>query len=366
MKALSLQEKIQLTEDKRHHWNDFVAQSRHFALMQSYEWGEFKEQLGWQVIRVAITEGEQIVAGAQVLIRSLPFNLASFAYIPRGPLVDWEDTGTVDILLKGLHDIAEQHRVLFLRIEPPLLHSDRSHLLLKEYGFVATTHTNQPRCTLILDLEPALEDLFAGLPKQTRYHIRSCRRKGVISRQVAGEGLPIFYHLMQVTGKRAGFSTRSREYYDQEYNTFAPYDRVALFLADFADTTLAAEMPFCFGKNGAAFHGVSSDTFRQLPVSDLLTWEGIRWAKEKGCHRYDLWGIPDEVGELIAAGKPVPSNKRGGLWGVYYFKKGFGGNMVYYVGAYDYVYGKLTYTTANKLLSWLESTDFITTLLDRR
>jgi lipid II:glycine glycyltransferase (peptidoglycan interpeptide bridge formation enzyme) len=349
----------------RQQWNDFTASAPAFSLMQSYEWGEFKERLGWKAIRLAAKQRGQISGVAQLLIKRIPLGLFSVGYIPRGPVVNWEDRITTTALLEGLHQVAREHRALFLRIEPPVLHSPQAHLTLEQYGFQATGQTNQPRCTLILDLRADLDTLFANLPKKTRYHIQACQRKGVISRRGQERDLATFYRLMAATSKRKGFAIRSQRYYEQEFKAFARQDRAALFLGDYEDQTIVVEMPFVFGRYGAALHGASSNVHRKLPTSDLLTWEGIKWAKRQGCQSYDLWGVPDKVGELMTAGKPIPRDKRGGLWGVYYFKRGFGGEIVYYVGAYDYVYVRPAYAWATKVLSWLESTNFLISLTGR-
>jgi peptidoglycan pentaglycine glycine transferase (the first glycine) len=344
-------------------WNAFVATRPHFALMQSYQWGEFKRRLGWKAIRIAITQQQDIIAGAQMLIR--PLGLASFAYIPRGPLIDWQNTPAVTLLLDALHQVARQHRALFLRIEPPLLHSPQAPRTLQDQGFRATAQTNQPRCTLLLDLQTDIQTIFANLPQRTKHHIRACSRKGVTTRQGQQADLGIFYRLMHETGQRAKFPIRSPEYYAQEFKTFAPHQHTTLLLADYRGQTIAAEMPFAFGPHGAALHGASSSAHRKLPVSDLLTWEGIKWAKNSGCRSYDLWGIPDQVGALQAAGQPVPENKKGGLWGVYYFKKGFGGDVLYYVGAYDHVYARLAYAGATRAWAWLESISALANFRER-
>ena len=52
-------------------------------------------------------------------------------------------------------------------------------------------------------------------------------------------------------------------------------------------------------------------------------------------HAYDLWGIPDEVGANPDAYAEPESWGEGGLWGVYRFKQGFGGQVMRYTGAWD-------------------------------
>ena len=44
--------------------------------------------------------------------------------------------------------------------------------------------------------------------------------------------------------------------------------------------------------------------------------------------------------------------EKGGLWGVYRFKRGFGGTIVRYA-SYDYVYSRLLYWLGMKVSPWL-------------
>jgi peptidoglycan pentaglycine glycine transferase (the first glycine) len=55
---------------------------------------------------------------------------------------------------------------------------------------------------------------------------------------------------------------------------------------------------------------------------------------------YDLWGVPDEDEAALEAGFET---RHEGLWGVYRFKRGFGGQLVRSVGAWDRVYQPLAY-----------------------
>ena len=72
----------------------------------------------------------------------------------------------------------------------------------------------------------------------------------------------------------------------------------------------------------------------------LLQWEAMRWAAHLGCLEYDLWGIPDVEEQELEEHFADRSN---GLWGVYRFKRGFGGLMQRSVGAWDRVYQPAVY-----------------------
>src|SRR5262245_16446722 len=88
----------------RERWNDFVLTSPWGHLMQSWEWGSFKQLSGWQVERVVLEREGQIIAAAQILIRSLPLLPMTIAYIPKGPIVDLQDTEMATALFSLIHE----------------------------------------------------------------------------------------------------------------------------------------------------------------------------------------------------------------------------------------------------------------------
>jgi lipid II:glycine glycyltransferase (peptidoglycan interpeptide bridge formation enzyme) len=77
----------------------------------------------------------------------------------------------------------------------------------------------------------------------------------------------------------------------------------------------------------------------------LLQWEAMKWARAKGAEEYDLWGTPDEDEAKLEA---EFENRHDGLWGVYRFKRGFGGRLKRAVQATDRIYSPLLY----KLYLW--------------
>ena len=72
----------------------------------------------------------------------------------------------------------------------------------------------------------------------------------------------------------------------------------------------------------------------------LLQWEALQWAKNKGCKVYDLWGVPDYPENEL---EDNFLERFDGLWGVYRFKRGFGGQLKRTIGAWDRVYQPLLY-----------------------
>jgi len=71
-----------------------------------------------------------------------------------------------------------------------------------------------------------------------------------------------------------------------------------------------------------------------------LQWAAIRWARARGCTVYDLWGVPDADEATLEAEFESRSD---GLWGVYRAKRGYGGQVVRRMPAWDYIYSAPIY-----------------------
>jgi peptidoglycan pentaglycine glycine transferase (the first glycine) len=103
---------------------------------------------------------------------------------------------------------------------------------------------------------------------------------------------------------------------------------------------LAALMVFAYGKRSWYFYGGSANIHRERMPNYLLQWEAMRWARTQGCTEYDFWGVPDADLETLEAGF---TQRTDGLWGVYRFKRGFGGELRRALGPWDRVYQPLLY-----------------------
>ncbi len=347
-------------------WNSFAVRQPFFSLLQSWEWGEFKQLTGWKVFRVAVEEGGEITAGAQLLIKTMPAGLASFAYVPRGPLCDWQDRDTTNILLNEIHRLAGLHRAVFLKIEPPILNAPANDQALRSYSFLPSRYHNQPRNTIVVHLDRDLEELLSQMHPKTRYHIRRAERKGVAVSIGERRDLTAFNELMRYTGQRKRFAIRSREYYELEWEVLSQSGQCALFLARYENELIGVHFAVRFGSQAAYFHGGSLDKAKNVSSNYLLMWEAIKWAKASGCEIFDLWGIPDEIEGSVEQDQEAFLERKDGLWGVYRFKSGFSKNVVSYAGAYDFVYKPFAYAALSRLLVSRDKVERLAARLESR
>ena len=326
----------------RNAWDTFVTREPCFSLLQSWNWGEFKEKMGWVSFRVAVQENDQIIAGAQILIKPLPLGLA-IAYIPRGPIGKWYDGEIAQLLFTELSQIARSSGAIFLKIEPAVESNQEVQNLLNQHLFRQSRINNQPKTTILLDIAREEEVILSQMRKKTRQYIHRAKREGITVRFGNSNDLPAYYNLMRLTGKREHFTVRSQTYYQTEWETFSKDHRAVLLLAYHQDQLVAARAIYCFGPHAAEFHAGSVDV-PGLHQNYLLVWEAIKWAKAQGCVTYDLWGIPNEVGTGNDREEAETVDRSDGLWGVYQFKRGFSKQVVSYIGAYDYVYNPALYS----------------------
>jgi lipid II:glycine glycyltransferase (peptidoglycan interpeptide bridge formation enzyme) len=279
-----------------------------------------------------------------VLYRSVPGGLGTIAYVPKGPLVNYEDATSVQALLDAIEPLARQRRAICLKIEPNVEDQPAWSERLQSLGFRRSPQPIQPRRTILVDLGPEPEQILADMKQKTRYNVRLAARKKVMVRPGTEADLPAFYRLMETTAQRDGFGIHTEAYYATAYRLFVPLDRACLLFAEYEGELLAGLAAFALetaqGGTACYMYGASSDQHRNLMPTYLLQWEAMLWAREKGCRTYDLWGVPDRDEEVLEA---EFAGRSDGLWGVYRFKRGFGGRLVRTTGAWDLVYAPLRY-----------------------
>lgn len=337
-------------------WDGLALRSEYLALTQCWDWGVLKEQMGWDIHRIAVSkEGspkeDSPIAGMQLLTKTLPARLGGVAYVPRGPLGDWCDPDVAQLLFEGAHQTAREAGCLFLKTEPQLPDSPEARELMRGLGFIESKDTIQPVATILLDISADPDSLYKSLRRSTRWKINYTEKHGVTVRRGGEEDLGVFYRHMLETFKRTGMAVRAFDRYRAEYLTFAKKDRAVLLIAEHEGVPIASHIAYRFGDGAAYFHGGASAAKPKLHPNAMLIWEQILWAKEHGCTSFDLWGIPDEVRQLLADGEEIPVERTDGLWGVYRFKRGFSKEVFPFVGSFDYVYAPRRYAVTRHLFA---------------
>ncbi len=319
-----------MSEVTAEEWDTYLAQFPDAHVLQTTAWGKLKEGFGWEVVRLVSDR-----CGAQVFIRKLPLGF-TLAYIPKGPVGELESCRS---LWSELDVLAKKYKAILLKVEPDIWQfpvGDKPDLL--PHGFSKSRHSIQPLRTIVVNLKEAENSILSRMKQKTRYNIRLAAKKGVIVRLSAD--IELFHRMMMETGERDQFGVHTLEYYQRAYSLFQPKDACQLLIAEHQSEPLAGIMVFLNGSRVWYFYGASSSKRRELMPNYILQWEAMRWARNQGCTEYDLWGVPDENYDTLEANFTQRSD---GLWGVYRFKRGFGGELRRAAEPWDRVYNATIY-----------------------
>jgi lipid II:glycine glycyltransferase (peptidoglycan interpeptide bridge formation enzyme) len=315
-----------LIEDRRQ-WNAFIASARTGHLCQTWEWAEHSEEGAHAgSLRVGVVDDAQLIAAVLLTRGTMSGLRAPFFYAPRGPVCDDPNSAALPLLLRAAAQEARKRGGVFIRIEPNVEQSDGAYIeALHRLGFHDTDHVIYLRSAWVTDLGPSEDALLAGMMMTWRQNIRSGARKGVNVRLGSGEAdLDAFYQLLKETGERDRFYVYPKDLYRDmltHYSAEAAHANntahMALLIAESDGVPIAASTVAVLGAWSWNLHSGSSGqpAHRKLRPNYLLQWECMRWVKSQGARFYDWRTIPD----ILEPGQE--------LYGVYEFKRGFGGSV---------------------------------------
>ncbi len=322
------------------HWQNTFEKKPNCSLLQTAEWAALKSRFGWTPCFI----GNDAV-GALILFRKLPgWALGkTIAYIPRGPVINQNDPQALKDFWQQTHRFARAKKAIFLRVEPNEWQNtpEGERMLSSLTGAVPAFSTIQPPQTLIIPLTDSEDEWLMLMNQKTRYNIRLSQKKEL---QVSTDGsVADFKALMDQTGERDDFGVHSESYYQTCYETFRASGKAWNLIASYEGKPIAGLMLFIQGKRGYYLYGASSNEERNRMPNHMLQWTAMRLCREHGCTEYDLWGIPDENEATLESQFQV---RKDGLWSVYRFKRGFGGQIKRTLGSFDFIYSPLLYKAA--------------------
>ncbi len=230
----------QISQDE---YDGFVRNHPNANLLQSWNWARIKSN--WDHVYTAVKKDGQIEAAALVLIKNLPAGF-TMLYIPRGPVMDWNDQKLLDFYMKNLKKEAKKHRALFVKMDPPVVigeyfSQDPEHprngceALVENFRKAGCIHQGftmmiedsiQPRFQSVVY---RTDDLDGSLPKHTKRLIKDADKRHVQIIHGGRELLDEFSRLVELTEKRKGVALRNREYFDHLLEVYK--DDAVIFLA---------------------------------------------------------------------------------------------------------------------------------------
>lgn len=357
---------------------DFVAGRTSASFLQTPGWGRVKSE--WRRESLGFHDGERLVGVALVLYRQLPRVRRFLAYVPEGPVLDWDDPDLGADLGRALVPLAEHVRAqgaFGLRIGPPVATARWSAQQVKdgiaddavrrladlppttrepvgarvvsqlrglgwipqaaEGGFAAgqPQHVFQVPLTGTDGAPLAEEEVLRGMNQLWRRNIKKAAKAGVEVSATQGRdealgALPAFHDLYVHTAERDHFTPRPLGYFRTMVEALATEgeqvgvpDRIRLYAAHHEGDLVAATIAIRVGAHAWYSYGASSTAKREVRGSNAVQWEMLRDALAAGATVYDLRGITDTLD---------PEDAHVGL---VQFKVGTGGEAVELAGEWD-------------------------------
>lgn len=316
-------------------------------------------------------KAERLVGVALVLYRQIPRLRRYLAYVPEGPLLDWENITDLGAYLKPFVAHVKHQGAFGVRIGPPVvvrrwgtrtikdaladdavtslrtvepdetnIPAARVHNALRTLGWQPPKagegfSAGQPEFNFQLPLTGRTPDeVLKGMNQLWRRNIKKADKLGVEVRRGTIADLPAFHTLYVETAQRDGFTPRPASYFRtmMEAMEAEDPDRIHLYLAEHEGDLIAATTWVRVGRHTWYSYGASSTTKREVRGSNAIQWRMIQDSIAAGADVYDLRGITDSV------------DKNDPHVGLIEFKVGTGGEAVEYLGEWDLPLNRVLYT----------------------
>lgn len=273
------------------------------------------------------------------------------------------------------------------------------NLGLKHNGYTLEMEDLQPRWAFALDLKgKTKEDLSKNLESKTRQLIHKNEKNGIYTREIKRDEVEVFKSIMQHTAERRGFIDRSLAYYQNMLDCLGSDTKILVseisfqtyldtiiveiketesmrknkqadiedakknvniektkkkiieldatitrlnkkkseaeqLLAENGDIVVLGGIIFMFQKRGVvSLFGGAYDKFMNFLSPYTTNWNMIQYALEQGYEKYNFYGISGDF-----------THKDNEMYGLYDFKRGFGGHVEEYIGEFDLIISKPMY-----------------------
>jgi vancomycin resistance protein VanK len=352
------------------------------SFLQTPAWAQVKqewkaESLGWSLPG---SPAGELVGVALVLYRQLPKVKRYLAYLPEGPVIDW-DTDDLGAWLAPMAAFLKARGAFGIRIGPPVVIRRWSATQVKEgiaddtvqrltdlppternaagakvlsqlhelgwrqQGAAGGFAAGQPQFNFQIPLrdrdgaQRSEDDVLAGMNQQWRRNIKKATKAGVVvstgSTSAGSDDLAAFHALYAHTAERDHFTPRPLTYFRTMFDALGAERGdaidIRLYRADHEDDLVAATIWIRVGTHTWYSYGASSTEKRDVRGSNAIQWQMIRDSIAAGAAIYDLRGITD----TLRADDPH--------LGLIQFKVGTGGEAVEYAGEWDLPLNRAVY-----------------------
>tara|TARA_B100001250_G_scaffold26775_1_gene22083 strand:- start:11266 stop:12255 length:990 start_codon:yes stop_codon:yes gene_type:complete len=290
-----------------HEWRELWLKCDNQNILQSWFYGQAKklsDNLG--TVYFVISDSDTPVSIAQVLIKSLPFNLG-LARINRAPLLldEYDKDFKKDIIISSLRLVineCKRRHWIMLQIAPEYEENESFDNRLKALGLKKLS--NPPWASGIIDLKQDEESILASLNGKWRNCLRKGWKLGTKSKLTNNnskelESLIEEYSKLQKEKSFIGLSSnliQEMSAIQDEYWKFNIFVSPSASNSTIQGTLVSVQ----YGKSAIYLIGSSTQEGRKNQCNYVLLWEAIQHAKKSGCIYFDIGGLDETTPKGIA------------------------------------------------------------------
>ena len=249
-----------------------------------------------------------------------------------GPLLDWGDLKLVKAVFDDIREQGLKTGCVFVRVRPQLELTDSSLELMTELGLKRAPMYLSVEFAGVLDLTKSEEEILAGASQGFRRKLRKAAKNEVeISADTDDAAIEEFCRLEKLHAERQQYVAFSESFLTKQFEAFRKGGEVLIYTAKKDGEVLAQNFMIFYGPEASYHYGVSSQLGTKYSAAPLLHMKAMQEARERGCVRYNLWGIvePDETSHRF--------------YGVSEFKRSFGCTELRYTPAHDMILKPVKY-----------------------
>jgi len=308
---------LRADEDYFEEWDKFLIESGQGHVLQSSVFAEVWKSVSFKPLLILAEEKGEIIGGIMSHIwfgNSKYFRLLKHFTLLRsqyGPVVSvqYDKHLVLRGILKFMQKELKQENAMQHTVSTPYAWG---YDIFESFGYKPMAHGL--RCTFIVDLRKSVQDLFDSLRRDKRRGVRKAEVSNVKVVEGIGDETPKIFHRLHVcTAKRLGILADPYSFIEGIWKILVTEGH-AKFLFAHCDGRIVAGWIFLLFNSGLyTYISASLKEYHKLHVNTLLQWKILLYGLENGYEFCDLMGAPGE------------EQKDHPEYGLYIFKKGFGG-----------------------------------------
>ncbi|OHB47481.1 MAG: hypothetical protein A2106_05265 [Planctomycetes bacterium GWF2_40_8] len=325
-----------VTVENKSEWNDLLLRCKHVSILQTWEYGEAKQNVeGVIPIRNIITDGVKPIGIVQTLVRKIPL-FRGIARINRGPLIlpEYHRSHLDPFLqiLKLLHDHWVKWERMVLLIAPNIQKNEIDCVKLQELGYDATN--NNAWESILVDLSLDEVALRKNLHQKWRNLLNKAEKINLeleIANSVEGLSFLMSRYNQMMTEKN--FSGPSEKLIKEIKNVTLDESSVQVMFAVKNSVRIGGVLVLGYIDTCHYLVGWNSTEGKIFQSNYFLLWQAMLIFKKMGYRWFDLGGINEKL---------TP--------GITHFKRGLGGNEYVLIGEFEAFPSGFFYSLAKKFI----------------